>query len=132
MDDHRASRPRPRRGRRVRGSTGAVTVLSLLAVGLAMLLVVVTAQAAIGSARAQAAADASALGAIGGDEQRAADLARHNGARLAGFATRGPCVEVLVVVGRSQARARATVAGVAGGYPCDEEASRRLDVRAHR
>jgi hypothetical protein len=109
-----------------------VTVLSLLALGVAMLLVVVTAQAAVGAARAQAAADASALGAIGGDEARAADLARRNGARLVAFVTRGPCVEVLVAVGRSQARARATIAGVEGGYPCDEEASRRLDVRAHR
>lgn len=120
------------RARRVRASTGVVTVLSLLAVGLAMLVVVVTAQAAVGAARAQAAADAAALGSIGGDEPRAAELARRNGARLVAFATRGPCVEVRVAVGRSQARARATVAGVEGGYPCDEEASRRLDDRAHR
>ena len=95
------------------------------------LVIVATAQAAVGSARAQAAADASALGSVGGDEGRAADLARVNGARLLAFATRGPCVEVLVAVGRSQARARAA-AGAEGGYPCDEEASRRLDTRAHR
>ena len=123
MANDRAARDcvsEPRLGPRVRGSTGVVTVLSVLALGVAMLLVVVTAQAAVGSARAQAAADASALGAVDGDEPRAAELARRNGARLVAFVTRGPCVEVLVAVGRSQARARATGAGGDGGYPCDE------------
>ncbi len=132
MDDHRAARDDEADPARMKGSTGVVTVLSLLAVGLAMLVVLLTAEAAVGAARAQAAADASALGAIGGDEQHAAELARRNGARLVDFVARGPCVEVLVAVGRSHARARATVAGVEGGYPCDEEASRRLDVRASR
>jgi hypothetical protein len=109
-----------------------VTVLSLLAFGLAVLLVMVTAQAAVGSARAQAAADAAALGAVHGGEPEAQALARANGARLVGFAARGPCVEVRVTVGRPHARARAAPAGDEGGYPCDDRASRRLDVRAHR
>lgn len=123
---------RRRSGHAARASAGVVTVLSVLVVGLVSLVIVTTAQAAIGSARAQAAADASALGAVGGDRERAADLARRNGARLVAFAERGPCVEVLVAVGRSRARARAAPADADGGYPCDEEASRRLDARAHR
>jgi hypothetical protein len=115
-----------------RGSAGVVTILSLLAVTLAMLLVVTTGPAAVGAARAQAAADASALGAVHGGEAEARALAHANGAQLAGIATRGPCVEVLVTVGRSQARARAAPADPKEGYPCDEEASRRLDDHAQR
>jgi hypothetical protein len=111
---------------RSRGSAGVVTVLCLLAVGLAVSLLVTTAQAAIGSASSQAAADAAALGAV------RHELARRNGAQLIGMARRGSCVEVLVRVGRSQARARAAPADEQGGYPCDEEASRRLDDHAHR
>jgi hypothetical protein len=129
----RAQRARcARRLARSRGSAGVVTVLCLLAVGLVVSLLVTTAQATIGAARAQAAADAAALGALHGGEAEAHELARRNGAQLIGMARRGSCVEVLVRVGRSQARARAAPADGQGGYPCDEEASRRLDDHAHR
>lgn len=86
----------------------------------------------IARSRAQAAADAAALGAVRGGETEAHELARRNGAQLIGMARRGSCVEVLVRVGRSQARARAAPANEQGGYACDEEASRRLDDHAHR
>jgi hypothetical protein len=109
-----------------------ITVLSLMAVGLVLSIVVVTTQAAQGAARAQAAADASALAAVHGGVDEAHALAQANGARLVALATRGTCVEVLVSVGRSQARARAAPSGDEGGYPCGHEASRTLDVRAHR
>jgi hypothetical protein len=115
-----------------RGSAGVVTILSLLAVGLVTALLVTTAQAAVGVARAQAAADAAALGAVHGGEAEARALADSNGAVLVRMARRGSCVEVLVRVGRAQARARAAPTTDQGGYPCDEEASRRLDDHAHR
>lgn len=134
-DTDRPAQARARRAgiqARSRGSAGVVTVLCLLAVGLTVSLLVTTAQAAIGSASAQAAADAAALGAVRGGETEAHELARRNGAQLIGMARRGSCVEVLVRVGRSQARARAAPANEQGGYACDEEASRRLDDHAHR
>ncbi|MEO5838145.1 MAG: helicase [Acidimicrobiales bacterium] len=101
-----------------RASAGIVTVLSLLAVGLVTLIVSLTAQAAVGAARAQGAADAAALGAVLAGEDEASALARANGARLVAYETRGSCVEVLVVIGRSQARARAAVLDATGGYAC--------------
>ena len=101
-----------------RASAGVVTVLALLAVGLVTMVIALTAQAAVGAARAQAAADASALGAALAGEGEAIALARANGARLVAYETRGPCVEVLVAIGRSQARARAAVLETTGGYAC--------------
>ena len=101
-----------------RASAGVVTVLALLAVGLVTMLIALTAQAAVGSARAQAAADASALGAAIAGEDEAIALARANGARLVAFEARGSCVEVLVAIGRSQARARATAVEATEGYAC--------------
>ncbi|HUP75001.1 MAG TPA: hypothetical protein VM282_18295 [Acidimicrobiales bacterium] len=101
-----------------RASAGLVTVLGLLTVGLVTLIISLTAQAAVGSARAQSAADAAALGAVLAGEDEANALARVNGARLVAYETRGPCVEVLVVIGRSQARARAAALDAAGGYAC--------------
>jgi hypothetical protein len=107
---------RPRRNERA--SAGMVTVLCLLAVGLVTAIVSLTAQAAVGAARAQAAADAAALGAVVAGEDEAIALARVNGARLVGYETRGSCVEVRVVMGRSEARARAAVVDATGGYAC--------------
>lgn len=104
--------------REERASAGVVTVLSLLAVGLVTLLIAVTAQAAVGSARAQGAADAAALGAVLAGEDEAHALALANGARLVAYETRGSCVEVLVAIGRSQARARAAMLEASGGYAC--------------
>ena|SRR5688572_31965699 len=101
-----------------RASAGLVTVLCLLAVGLVTLIISVTAQAAVGSARAQSAADAAALGAVLAGEDEAIALARVNGARLVAYETRGSCVEVLVAIGRSQARARAAALDEVGGYAC--------------
>ncbi|MEO8696023.1 MAG: hypothetical protein ABI658_21050 [Acidimicrobiales bacterium] len=105
-------------GRNERASAGMVTVLCLLAVGLVTAIVSLTAQAAVGAARAQAAADAAALGAVLAGEDEALALARANGARLVGYETRGSCVEVRVAIGRSQARARAAVLDTTGGYAC--------------
>ena len=105
--------------RNERASAGVVTVLALLAVGLVTLIISVTAEAAVGVARAQGAADAAALGAAVAGQQEAAALAQANGARLVGYEARGSCVEVLVAVGRARARARAVALtdGVEG-YPC--------------
>ena len=118
--------------RHERASAGVVTVLALLAVGLVTLIISVTAQAAVGVARAQGAADAAALGAAVAGEHEASALALANGARLVGYQERGSCVEVLVAVGRARARARAAavIDGVEG-YPCEESGSRRLVSRAH-
>jgi hypothetical protein len=104
--------------RHERASAGLVTVLTLLAVGLVTLIIAVTAQAVVGSARAQSAADAAALGAVLAGEDEAHALALANGARLVAYETRGSCVEVLVAIGRSQARARAAVLDATGGYAC--------------
>jgi hypothetical protein len=104
--------------RHERASAGLVTVLSLLTVGLVTLVISVTAQAAVGSARAQSAADAAALGAVVAGEAEATALASVNGAHLVAYERRGSCVEVLVAVGRSQARARAAALDAAGGYAC--------------
>ena len=101
-----------------RASAGVVTVVSLLAVGLVTLIISVTAQAAVGAARAQGAADAVALGAVLAGEDEATALAHANGARLVAYEVRGPCVEVLVAIGRSQARARAAARDVVEGYAC--------------
>jgi len=101
-----------------RASAGVVTVLALLAVGLVTMVIALTAQAAVGTARAQAAADASALGAALAGEDEAGALARANGARLLAYEARGSCVEVLVAVGRSHARARAAALEAAEGYAC--------------
>ena len=105
--------------RHERASAGVVTVLCLLAVGLMTLMVAVTAQGAVGVARAQSAADASALGAALAGEDEAAALARANGARLVDYEARGTCVEVRVAVGRAQARARAVALDTdMEGYAC--------------
>ena len=101
-----------------RASAGVVTVLSLLAVGLVTMIISLTAQAAVGAARAQGAADAAALGAVLAGEDEAIALARANGARLVAYETRGSCVEVLVAIGRSQARARAAASDADEGYAC--------------
>jgi hypothetical protein len=117
--------------RHERASAGVVTVLALLAVGLMTLIISVTAEAAVGVARAQGAADAAALGAAVAGQHEASALALANGARLVGYQERGSCVEVLVAVGRARARARAAVIDGAEGYPCEESGSRRLVSRAH-
>src|SRR5438477_9171599 len=107
-------------GRRLeRASAGVVTVLCLLAVGVTTLIIAVTAQAAVGVARAQSAADASALGGALAGQDEAAALARINGAQLVAYETRGSCVEVRVAMGRARARARAAALdGASGGYAC--------------
>jgi hypothetical protein len=107
--------------RNERASAGVVTVLCVLAVGLVTLIISVTAQAAVGAARAQSAADASALGGALAGEDEAAALARGNGARLVAYEARGSCVEVRVAVGRAYARARAAAPDLgtdATGYAC--------------
>ena len=104
--------------RRERASAGLVTVLALLTVGMVTMIISLTAQAAVGTARAQAAADAAALGAVLAGEDEALALARANGARLVAYETRGSCVEVLVSIGRSRARARASALDPAEGYAC--------------
>jgi hypothetical protein len=103
-----------------RASAGVVSVLAVLAVALMTLMIGVTAQGAVAVARAQGAADAAALAAVAAGEAEAAAVASANGARLIGYEARGDCVEVLVVIGRAHARARATGAAANGaeGYRC--------------
>ena len=85
----------------------AVTV----AIVLAAMTAVATAElgvAMVQRQRAQLAADAAALAGVDGGAAAAARLARANGGRLLGFARSGWVVTVTVGVGDATARASAT------------------------
>lgn len=89
------------------GQAVGLVVVMLLAVVLALGLVVLSAQLAMGSARAQTAADAAALaGAVEG-RGAAERLADANGARLVAWSQFADEVSVRVAVGSVEASATA-------------------------
>jgi len=115
VSDDRQIGQRGRHDQRGRGSSrrdlGATVLVVSVAVVLAALTAVATAElgvAMVHRQRAQLAADAAALAGLDGGRAAAVRLASLNGGRLVGYWQTGPTVTVEVRVAEASARARAT------------------------
>jgi hypothetical protein len=106
------------RSQRVRDDRGQAVpwvVLATLLAGMAMLALARLGSEAVGSARAQTAADAASLAAAAGDDDGAESLARRNGSELAVVRRSGAVgrrSEVAVVVDGRGGAASATAVGL--------------------
>ena len=100
-----------RRTREAVADRGSMVLLVTVAVVVAAMAAVATAElgvAMVQRQRAQTAADAAALAAVDGGAAAAARLASRNGGRLVGFVERTSVVTVTVRVGDAVATASAT------------------------
>lgn len=98
-----------------RGSAVPFVVLAMVAAGALALQVGRLGGAVAARARAQTAADASALAGAADGREAAQALAEANGARLVEYEERGSDARVVVELGPSRARGRARREGWAGG-----------------
>jgi hypothetical protein len=98
-----------------RGSATPFVVLAMVTAGVLALQVGRLGGAAAARAKAQTAADASALAGAADGREAARALAEANGARLAEYEELGSDTRVVVQLGPAQARGRARRAGWTGG-----------------